>query len=101
MPSRPAVSISECATLLPSPTNASFRPSQSAEAFLDGLHVGQRLAGMIQVAQRVDHRHVRPLRQFLDRRLREDPRHDALRPAVQIAGDILDRLALADRARRR
>ena len=31
MPSRSAVSISECATLLPSPTNASFKPAQIAE----------------------------------------------------------------------
>ena len=40
------------------------------------------------------------MRQFVHRVLREDARHDALRPAVQIAGDVLDRLALADRADR-
>ena len=71
-----------------------------AEAFLDGLHVGERLAGMIQVAQGVDHGHMRPLREFVHRVLGEDPRDDALGPAIQVAGDVLDGLALADRADR-
>ena len=70
----------------------------SAEAFLDRLHVGQRLAGMIQIAQGVDHGDVRPLGELVDRVLGEDARHDSLRPAVQVPGDVFDRLALADRA---
>ena len=41
---------------------ASFRPLQRAEALANGLHIGQRLAGMIGVAQRVDHRHATTIR---------------------------------------
>ena len=71
MPSRRRCSISECATLLPSPMKASLRPLQLAEVFAQRLHVGQRLAGMVEVAQRVDDRHRRPLRQLFDGALRK------------------------------
>src|SRR6185295_18783628 len=53
---------------------------------------------MIAVTERIDHRHVRPLRELFNGRLFEYARHDALRPALQIAGDVLDRLALANGA---
>ena len=69
---------------------------QTAEALLQRQHVRQRLAGMIQIAQRVDHRHARPVRQLFDGGLRKHARHDALRPAVQIPRDVFHRLALAD-----
>ena len=71
---------------------------ETSKAFLQREHIGQNLARMIAVTERIDHRHVRPLGQFLNGRLREHARHDALRPALQIAGDVLDRLALANGA---
>ena len=71
---------------------------QAAEMLLHREHVGQRLAGMIKIAQRVDHRHARPARQFIDGGLRENARDDALGPAIQIAGDIFHRLAFPDGA---
>jgi hypothetical protein len=73
-----------------------LQTGEVAEALLQREHIGQHLAGMVQVAQRVDDRHGRPARQFLDGVLREGAGHDGVHPAVQVAGDILDRLARAD-----
>ena len=50
------------------------------------------------IAQRVDHRHARPVRQIVDGVLRKDARDDGVGPAVQVARDILQRLAVADGA---
>ena len=46
-----------------------LQPAQPPEMFLQREHVGQRLAGMIEIAQRVDHRKARPARQFVYRLL--------------------------------
>ncbi len=53
---------------------------------------------MVEVAEGVDHRHTRPLRQAIDRALQEHAGDQAIHPAVQVAGDILQGLANADRA---
>jgi hypothetical protein len=47
MPSRKPVSISDCATLLPSPIKVSLSPCRQgdSEMFSDRLHVGERLQG--------------------------------------------------------
>jgi hypothetical protein len=71
--------------------------AQLAERFLEGKDVGQRLAGMIEVAERVDHRHgppSAPARQWSAGR-RSGPR--CVGPALQVAGHVLERLALGDR----
>ena len=95
-PSRTQLSISECATLFPSPTKETLRPRRLPNCLLQREDVGKRLAGMIEVAQRVDDRNIRPLGQLVDGALEEDPGHDALGPAVEIARHIFDRLAVAD-----
>src|ERR1700676_3936059 len=59
-------------------------------------HVGQDLARMIAVTQRVNDGYVGPPCQLFDGRLGENARHNALRPALQIAGYILYRLAFSD-----
>ena len=52
--------------------------------------------GMKAVAQGVDNGHARPVRQILNGPMREGARHDRVGPAVEVAGDVLQRLALAD-----
>ena len=74
-----------------------FAPFQLAEMFAKRLRVAQRLAGVVEVAQGVDHRHRRPCSQPLDGALFEDAGDDAIHPAVEVARDILERLADADR----
>ena len=61
---------------------------QIAEALLQGEVIGQRLAGMLQIAERVDHRNRRVLRHSRDRGMREGAQHDAVHPAFQIVRDV-------------
>jgi hypothetical protein len=44
-----------------------FQPVKSSKPFQNGLHVGQRLAGVEHIAQRVDNGHARPFGQSLNR----------------------------------
>src|SRR5579883_2315862 len=46
---------------------------QLPKAFLQRLNVRQRLARVVKIAQRVDHRRPGPLRQLLNRRMRVNP----------------------------
>ncbi len=75
-----------------------LQAARRAEVFADGLHVGQRLAGMEPVAERVDHGNARPAGQIIDRLLLEGPRYNSTHPAVEIAGHILKRFPHADAA---
>jgi hypothetical protein len=70
---------------------------ERAEPLLQSLHVRQRLARMVQIAQRINHWNFRPLCQLLDGRVREYPRHNSVRPPIQIARDVFHRLALRNR----
>ncbi len=77
---------------------ASLRFFPLAELLFDGEDVGERLTGMVQVAECVDDRHSRPARQFVDGLLAEGARDDAVGPAVEVPCDILDGLAFGDQA---
>ena len=83
--------------VVPIPDERQLEALQFAEALADGLHIGQRLAGVEQIAQGVDHRHGRPFGQPIDGLLPEHPGDDAVHPAVQVARHVLQRLAHADR----
>ena len=64
-----------------------------AEPLLQREVVRQRLARMLQIAQRIDHRNRRITRHALDRLLRERPQHDHVHPALQIVRNVAQRLA--------
>src|SRR5580698_2667257 len=51
---------------------------------------------MVEIAERVDHRHARPFHQFVDGRLREYTGDNSVGPAVKISRDVFYRLALPD-----
>ena len=53
---------------------------------------------MIQIAQSVDHRQAGPARQFVNGFLGEGARDDRVRPARQIARDIVQRFTIGDHA---
>ena len=71
---------------------------EGAEVFAQRLHVGEGLAGVVGVGEGVDDGDTGPFRQLFDGGLGEDAGDDAMDPAVEIAGDILERLADADGA---
>ncbi len=62
---------------------------QDAEAFADGLHVGEGLAGMIGVAEGVDDGNGGPVGEAFDGGLREDAGDDAIDPAIEVAATSL------------
>ena len=66
-----------------------------AEFFAESKKVRQRLARMAKVGQAVDHRNRGVLRQLDHGGMREGARHDAVHPAFEISGDVLDGFALA------
>ena len=68
-----------------------------AKSFLQGEIVGESLAGMLQIAQRVDDRNVRVLGHVFHRVVRESTQHDDVHPALQIARYIAELLASAER----
>src|SRR4051812_42966859 len=70
----------------------------SAEVVADGLHIGEGLAGMIEVAQGVDDGDARPGGEPFDGSLEEDAGDDAVDPAIEIAGDVFEGFADADGA---
>src|SRR6266850_7160388 len=71
--------------------------AQFAELLAQSKNIRQCLAGMIEVAQRVDHRRRGPMRQLLNGGLRKRSRDDSLRPALQVPRDVLQRFANAQR----
>ncbi len=72
-----------------------------APHFFQRLQVGQRLARVLGVAQRVhDVKARRRVRELEQRRVRVGPHDDALDPALEIASHVDGRLALAERGDR-
>src|ERR1700733_1797129 len=61
-----------------------LQSAQSAETFLQGKEIRERLARMIAVGKRVNHRYGRVFRQRINRFLRERSRHDSLNPTFEI-----------------
>src|SRR5215469_1879233 len=72
-----------------------LQTSQIAEAFLESEEIGQGLAGMKLVGERVDYGNGGVCGQLIQSFLGEDPRDDALHPALEIPSDIANRLTLA------
>ena len=67
---------------------------QVAELFVQRQQVGQRLAGVLLVGERVDHVQPRRRRRELHQPvLRKRPDHHARHPAFEVAGDVGNRLA--------
>jgi hypothetical protein len=71
-------------------------PLEAAEFFVEREVVGQRLAGVIALAQCVDYRDRGPLGQLVERALRESAGHDGVDPAIEVARHVADGLALAN-----
>ena len=71
-------------------------PGDVAEHLLDREQVGQRLARMVLVGERVHNGHRRPARQLVDRLLRERADDDRRDVARQRASRVGDRLAAAE-----
>ena len=62
-----------------------LKPSHGAEPFFERHEVGQGLARMLQIAERVDDRHSGILGHLGDGFVRVGTQHDAVRPALHIS----------------
>ena len=72
------------------------QPGQLAAVLLQRVQIGQRLAGMGEVGQAVDHRARRVLGELHDRRVPLGPHDDHVDHFAEHAGEIGDALALAE-----
>src|SRR6266436_9734421 len=61
---------------------------QVAEPFHQREIVSQSLAGMFQVAERVDHRHAGSLGHSFDGAMRISPKHNGVDPALHVVRDV-------------
>ena len=66
---------------------------QIAKALLQSKVVGQRLAGMLEFAQRVDHRNAGMFCHAFNRLMSERAQHDCTDPALEIVRDVAEILA--------
>ena len=66
---------------------------QVAELLLQGEVIGQGLAGMLDLAQGIDHRNAGMLRHAFDSFVRKRAQHDSADPALQIMRDVAQTLA--------
>ena len=71
---------------------------QPAELFFQRENVRERLAWMIEIAQGIDDRNARPVREIVNRLLGERARDNRIRPAVEIPCNVFQRLPFADNA---
>ncbi len=62
--------------------------------------IGERLARVLEFAQRVDDRHARVGRHLFDRRMFERAQHDNVDPALEVVRDVVERLARRQPVRR-
>ncbi len=83
MPARAAPMSSVFAMLLPSPRYAACRPRETALLLPDREKVGEHLAGMVVVGERVDDGDARMARDLLEVRLRERAQDDAVDVALE------------------
>src|SRR5580765_7738041 len=75
-----------------------FETAECAEFFFEGEEIGERLAGMEFIGERVDHRNVGIGGHFFENALVINAGDDALHPAVEIASDIGYGFARAERS---
>ena len=96
-PSFAAAKIHETGTLhAPSPMNVTTLPCDRPALFLERENVGQNLAGMLVIGQRVDRRDAGEFGELLDIALRERADDRAVDHPAQHARGVLDRLAAAE-----
>src|ERR1019366_7210495 len=69
--------------------------ARGAKLFLEREEIGERLAGMIEIRERIDDRNAGMCRQGLECFLRKHARHNPLHPARKTPRDIGNRFALA------
>ena len=69
--------------------------ARGAKALFDGHEVGQSLARMLQIAERINHRATRVLGHFGDGLVCIGAQHNQAHPALHVARHIGQRLALA------
>src|ERR1700723_179536 len=74
---------------------SNFQAAQISEALLEREEVGERLAGMIEIGKRVDHRNSGVSGELVERFLFEDASDNASDPAFQAFGDVRNGFALA------
>jgi hypothetical protein len=67
--------------------------SQIAIALLQREIIRQRLARMLQIAQRIDHRNRRVMRHVRDRFMRERAQHNHVDPALEVVRNVAQRFA--------
>ena len=72
-------------------------PSGRAEVLFKRHEIGQRLAGMLEVGERVDDRHARVGGHLGDGVVRVGAQHDHVHPALQVPRHVGDGFALAQR----
>ena len=75
-----------------------FEAAKLAEFFFEREEIGERLAGMEFVGKGVDDGNAGIGGHFVENFLRVDTSHDAVDPAVEIAGDVSDGFAGAERS---
>ena len=80
---------------MPSPTKAIDRPATPPKRRAQREQVGERLAGVLAVRERVDHGDARVRGQLHDRRVGEGARRDGVDVAAEHARHVLHGLALA------
>src|SRR5580658_939974 len=74
-----------------------FESAKGAEFFFEGEEIGERLAGMKFIREGVDYRNAGVGGHFLKDFLLVDAGDDAVDPAIEIARDVSDRFAGAER----
>src|SRR5713101_180845 len=74
-----------------------FEAAKRAEFFFEGEKIRERLARMKLVGERIDHRNARVGGHFFEDTLLVNASDDAMHPALEVARDIGDGLARAER----
>src|SRR5882724_10531901 len=69
-----------------------------AEMLLQRKEIGERLTRMLKVAECIDYRDISVCGHIFDRRVTESAQHDQVNPALQVVGDVMQRLAGVDAA---
>ena len=72
--------------------------SHVAKALPQGEVIGERLAGMLEIAQGIDDGNGCMLRHFCHGRVGESSQDDHVNPSLQIVGDVAHALARVQRA---
>ena len=83
------------ANIIPVANVGDLQSTQAAEPLLESEQIGQRLAGMVAVRERVNHGDACVFSESINRFLREGTRDDPLNPALEIFRHVGNGFALA------